>query len=34
MYKIIISSSAEKDLDKLPATVLKKVEVAIDHLSG
>ena len=34
MYKIVISSSAEKDLDKLPAPVLKKVGVAIDHLSG
>ena len=34
MYQIIISSSAEKDLDKLPAAALKKVGNAIDHLAA
>ena len=33
MYHILISNSAEKDMDKLPSAALKKVEVAIDHLS-
>jgi len=33
MYKIIISNSAEKDMDNLPSVALKKVEVAIDSLS-
>src|SRR5438105_4569034 len=34
MYQIIVSNSAEKDLDKLPVIALKKIEVAIDHLSN
>lgn len=33
MYEIIIGSSAEKDLNKLPASVLKKVVPAIDSLA-
>jgi len=33
MYRIIISNSAEKDMDKLPRISLKKVEIAIDRLS-
>ena len=33
MYLINISSSAEKDLDRLPVAVLKKVAAAIDNLS-
>jgi len=33
MYQIIISNSAEKDMEKLPVYALKKVEVAIDLLS-
>jgi mRNA interferase RelE/StbE len=33
MYQIIISNSAEKDMDKLPKPALKKVAVAIDNLS-
>ena len=32
MYQIIISKSAEKDMDRLPRAVLKKVEIAIDQL--
>ncbi len=34
MYQIIISNSAEKDIDKLSVIVLKKVGTAIDHLSA
>jgi len=34
MYRIIISNSAEKDMDKLPAVALKKVGSAIDHLAS
>ena len=33
MYRILISNSAEKDMDKLPSAALKKVEAAIDYLS-
>ena len=33
MYQVVISSSAEKDMDKLPASALKKVGVAIDGLA-
>ena len=33
MYQIIVSSSAEKDLEKLPVSALRKIEVAIDHLA-
>jgi len=33
MYQIIISNSAEKDMDKLPLFTMKKVAVAIDRLS-
>jgi mRNA interferase RelE/StbE len=33
MYRIIISNSAEKDMNKLPKVALKKVEHAIDHLA-
>lgn len=33
MCQVIISSSAEKDLDRLPAFALKKIGIAIDHLA-
>jgi mRNA interferase RelE/StbE len=33
MYKIIVSNSAEKDMDKLSAGTMKKVANAIDRLS-
>lgn len=33
MYQITITSSAEKDMVKLPRPALQKVEVAIDKLS-
>lgn len=33
MYQITITSSAEKDMEKLPRPALQKVEVAIDKLS-
>ena len=33
MYKIIVSNSAEKDMDKLPPGTMKKVAGAIDRLS-
>jgi mRNA interferase RelE/StbE len=33
MYQILISNSAEKDMNRLPAIALKKIEVAIDHLA-
>ena len=33
MYQIIVSNSAEKDMEKLPSTALKKVEGAINLLA-
>jgi mRNA interferase RelE/StbE len=33
MFRIIVSDSAERDMEKLPTIVLKRVEKAIDHLS-
>lgn len=33
MYQIILSRSAEKDLDKLPAPTVKRVAKAIDGLA-
>ena len=33
MYRIIISNSAEKDMERLPATVVKRVGNAIDKLA-
>lgn len=33
MYQIVISNSAEKDMDKLPAIALKKIGMAIDDLA-
>lgn len=33
MYQIIITNSAEKDLEKLPKSALQKVGLAIDKLS-
>jgi len=33
MYQILISNSAEKDMDKLPTGALGKVALAIDHLA-
>ncbi len=32
MYQVIISNSAEKDMEKLPSATLKKVGIAIDQL--
>lgn len=34
MYQIVISNSAEKDMEKLPTTVLRKVGTAIDNLAS
>lgn len=33
MYQIIVSNSAEKDMERLPIQTLKKIEVAIDALA-
>ncbi len=33
MYQVFISNSAEKDMDKLPMAVLKKVGKVIDNLA-
>lgn len=33
MYNIVVSRSAEKDLERLPATVIKRVSKAIDDLT-
>ena len=33
MYQIIISNSAEKDIERLPSVILKRIGKAIDNLA-
>ena len=33
MYRIIVDSSAEKDIDQLPTNIVKKIAKAIDALA-
>lgn len=34
MFRIIVGNSAEKDMEQLPSSALKKIEIAMDGLAS
>ena len=34
MFRIIVGNSAEKDMEQLPSSALRKIEIAIDGLAS